>query len=556
MGLIPYMQEFIFLISTALLGSMAFVIGVDCFTTADLKEFLVYNLGFSAIFPRLEGHFAITSAMQIELGVILLVFFISVATQIRLYNMFETKLAVILKKAKKEEQADQEAKAAQRIAGVMEADVEKFEHRYSKGFPFASPPVTYSPRFGETSHGTPKSESAPLLPELAYTGAISKSPRPDEPLNRRLSAYVRSMVGGDHERQRLAFNTPDSPRESASADVGSQPSEGLLKDILDKEKALEEIARLRERIGAERSSLRPTTASSASPSAESVTFPEAVLRSPVQATLVPHARSQSLTLDAIRPVAQLPNKRLSATSIARPVSQYSIITMQPPASPRSLDPSPSSLPMLQFDAPVQEPTSGLNYHNRTRSQGALMGRSPSNNTISGMGGPKAGPQRIITGALPSRPSSQSLQSIPVARTQTMDIAELQARHRRKLSQLQSGSRNSLVTLAGEAPAAGPAATTGPAPNSSHRKRSSSTAGLNTIDSTRGLSQGPRTSTVVNEFGQIQSLPVGGGSKRSSRRQSMPRPATGLSMPIIIQPAPALQSATVPAKTGPNDWLAY
>lgn len=557
MGLIPYLQEFVFLVGTALLGCIAFVLGIDCYTTANLKEFFVYNLGFGAIFPRLQGRFTITSAMQIELGVILLVFFISVAAQIRLYNLFEKKLSVIMRKAKQEEQVTAEAKAANRIAGVMEKDVGKFEHRYSKGFPFASPTVIYSTQFAHQVPGTPKFESTPLLPELAY-----RTHRPTssaaEATGRRLSAYVRGIVGAGSDRERLPSDASDLPSDLHPVNAFKQPSEGLLKDILEKEKALEEIARLREQIGAERLSLRPSTAGTVSPLAESIAFPEAVLGSAgPQAAACQHGRSHSLTIDAMRATALLPVKRALPASVPRPISQYSIVTTQAPVAPRPLPPSPSALPMLQFDAPTPAPTSGLNYHNRTRSHCTLLGRSPSSNTISGG---NFVPQRVITGALPSRPSSTSLQSAVMPRTQTMDIEELQARHRRKLSQIQSGSRNSLVVAAGDSVSVQSPVIPSASISNSPRKRSSSAAGLNTFDNSRRLSHGARHFMSINEFGQMRGATAGQtGSKRSARTGSYARPGTGLSMPVIhdaISPLIEAEPAKSHSESRPNDWLTY
>ena len=548
MGLIPFMHEFVFLVSTALLGSMAFTIGIDCYTTANLKEFFVYNLGFAAIFPKLGRRFSITSAMQIELGVILLVFFISVAAQIRLYNLFETKLAVILKKARKDEEMDKEEKAAGRITETMGKDIEKFEHRYSKGFPFAASPLDQSPSLGQHAFGTPRSETVPLLPELAYsTPSLPKSTH-KEGINHMLSSYARVLVGGQ-DRERLLSNAPDSPRESSAVEGAVQPSEGLLQDILDKEKALEEITRLRERIGAERSSLRPSSASSANTSANSVAFPEPVYNTPVPSSPLPHMRSQSLTLEVANAPAQ-PIKRASAASVPRPISQYSLITTQASVAARPATAEAAALPMLQLDGPTRG--DAATHHARHRSQGALMARSPSNNTLSGA--TKSGPQRIITGSIPSRPSSQSLQNIAIPRTQTMDIHELEARHRRKLSQIQSGSRNSLVLASAgsnssKPPMRSPTMYSMPtAIGGTSRKRSSSAAGLTGMDGSKRYSQAQRQS-MVDEFGQLRDGAAEVGSNRNSGRGSV----AGMTLPSTL---PTAQATATVVKRGPNAWLSY
>lgn len=122
--------------------------------------------------------------MQIELGLIALIFCISIAVQIRFFNLFEKRLARLFAKTEEsEKRRKEEEEAAARIGNVMNGDVEKFEHRYSRRFPFAIPGVLPShatqahsdskastpslPSHTET-FSTPKSESTPFLPELTY----------------------------------------------------------------------------------------------------------------------------------------------------------------------------------------------------------------------------------------------------------------------------------------------------------------------------------------------------------------------------------------------------
>jgi hypothetical protein len=62
------------------IGSTAFVLGVDCFTSQGLKEFYFWNLGFRSVFhdqlaPQ-QGVFRLSQGMQIELGVVGLVAFL------------------------------------------------------------------------------------------------------------------------------------------------------------------------------------------------------------------------------------------------------------------------------------------------------------------------------------------------------------------------------------------------------------------------------------------------------------------------------------------------
>ncbi|KAF4605111.1 hypothetical protein EYR40_003894 [Pleurotus pulmonarius] len=70
---IPKIHYHILLVSTAFVGSSAFILGVDCYTTAGLKEFYIWNLGFGSLFTKFTTNgipFPVTQTMQIELGLI------------------------------------------------------------------------------------------------------------------------------------------------------------------------------------------------------------------------------------------------------------------------------------------------------------------------------------------------------------------------------------------------------------------------------------------------------------------------------------------------------
>jgi hypothetical protein len=86
-GLVSTFHYHLILTSTAFIGATAFILGVDCFTRAGLKEFYIYNLGFrNGLFPKLwvqeegsvgEWVFPLLTIMQVEIGVLIAVFLVS-----------------------------------------------------------------------------------------------------------------------------------------------------------------------------------------------------------------------------------------------------------------------------------------------------------------------------------------------------------------------------------------------------------------------------------------------------------------------------------------------
>ncbi|KAI0348391.1 hypothetical protein BDW22DRAFT_1320508 [Trametopsis cervina] len=116
------LHYYIIIISTAFVGATAFMLGVDCFSTAGVKEFYIWNLGFTSLFTRYQKlgiQFPVSQTMEIELGLLGAVALMGIALQLRILKVLQRKLAEI-----KAEQArldeDQEARAADRFASVDE----------------------------------------------------------------------------------------------------------------------------------------------------------------------------------------------------------------------------------------------------------------------------------------------------------------------------------------------------------------------------------------------------------------------------------------------------
>ncbi|KAG1757686.1 hypothetical protein EDB19DRAFT_1935381 [Suillus lakei] len=106
---IPRIHWHMLLVATAFVGSSAFILGVDCYTTAGLKEFYVWNLGFTSLFPKYVNNgiaFPVTQTMEIELGLIGAITLMGGAVQLRILRVLQRKLKEI---AQEEKKRDEEA---------------------------------------------------------------------------------------------------------------------------------------------------------------------------------------------------------------------------------------------------------------------------------------------------------------------------------------------------------------------------------------------------------------------------------------------------------------
>jgi len=102
-------------------GSSAFMLGVDCFTTAGLKEFYIWNLGFRSLFPKYVNNgidFPVSQTMQIELGLIGAITLMGIAVQLRVLTVLQRKLQEIAEEQKKRDE-EAEIQAAGRFATVL-----------------------------------------------------------------------------------------------------------------------------------------------------------------------------------------------------------------------------------------------------------------------------------------------------------------------------------------------------------------------------------------------------------------------------------------------------
>ncbi|KAH8925731.1 hypothetical protein BT69DRAFT_1318032 [Atractiella rhizophila] len=132
------LQPYVIIASTSVIGATAVVLGVDCYTTQNLKEYYVYILGFKAIFPdrNKDKSFNVSDniewlvlAMQIELGVLGALIICGIAFQARILKVLKEKVQKI--KEEDQEREVMEEVAAQDLESRKIADLARWEEKHN-----------------------------------------------------------------------------------------------------------------------------------------------------------------------------------------------------------------------------------------------------------------------------------------------------------------------------------------------------------------------------------------------------------------------------------------
>ncbi|KIM75371.1 hypothetical protein PILCRDRAFT_79053, partial [Piloderma croceum F 1598] len=128
---IPKLHWHVVLVSTAFVGATAFMLGVDCFTTAGLKEFYVWNIGFKTLFPKFVDNnmrFPVSQTMQIELGLMGATALMGGAVQLRILAVLQRKLKEIAAEQRKRDE-EAEIHASKRFTGLSK-EKEEWERNH------------------------------------------------------------------------------------------------------------------------------------------------------------------------------------------------------------------------------------------------------------------------------------------------------------------------------------------------------------------------------------------------------------------------------------------
>ncbi|KAI9060595.1 hypothetical protein FKP32DRAFT_1613581 [Trametes sanguinea] len=256
---IPKLHYYILLTSTAFVGATAFMLGVDCFTTAGLKEFYVWNLGFDMLFTKYKDHgikFPVTQIMQIELGMMGAVSIMGMAVQFQILKILQRKLKEI--EAEREKQnREAEERAAERFREIEEEKAAwERDHPSLLKHGRADSNLSGMPLlFGKDGLGSPETETQVGTPRPRYQSGLSEfmaAPTPSEELQRAASKQLQTPgalpaldLGDDIEA-----NVPKTfIADDAKDDKPSKPlTPAELEDLKRREELLSEIQTIRKSI--------------------------------------------------------------------------------------------------------------------------------------------------------------------------------------------------------------------------------------------------------------------------------------------------------------------
>ncbi|KAI9445092.1 hypothetical protein H4582DRAFT_2108841 [Lactarius indigo] len=484
---IPRIHYQVLLVATAIVGASVVMLGADCFSTAGLKEFYVWNIGYRNLFPKYTEHniqFPVSQAMQIELGLIGAVTLMGIAVQLRILHVLQQKLKEIAEEQRRREQQD-DAKAAERFSKL---ELEKAE--WEREHPSLD---RYDRRDSEFSGTT-----------LLKGGDSSSNPRDDSNLGtrpRRSSGMSEFLAAGtpEEELKRAAMKRPQSPgvlpvldlgsdikddvpRAFVSGDIGkSKFSSVKMEDLKAREDLLQEIQTIRRSIDVLKAETpQPSSGSSSESRQPSLTTSQ-------HPSFVSHARTLSYDLNGTtfgsshqRPPRQSdPRARIQSMGSPAFGAHIGHTIGRPTSAPLRDDdwdsylrdrkllqpPSGVSAPIATTPVPVVVPTPRLSVP--TAVQDALMRRQMRESLLEAGGiegtladsrtsaaNPDAAPvsQRAHHRRTASSPLSSSympptilpprkVTPPPALQSRTVTYEELTERHREKLHELQAPLTN-------------------------------------------------------------------------------------------------------------------
>ncbi|KLO09329.1 hypothetical protein SCHPADRAFT_943720 [Schizopora paradoxa] len=256
---LPKIHYHVLLVSTAAVGATAFVLGIDCFTTANLKEFYIWNIGFQALFTKYTSagiQFPLSQMMEIELGLIGAFFLMGCAVQLRVLRILQFKLREITREAKRRED-ELEAQATGRFKET-EAELALWEKEHGRmdsrisSFPLMKDQETNSPGTEETSQFSLHGER-----RQRYTSGVSDFMAAPPPEDRRqsLGALPAMDLGFDIESNipqdfvdKDLLTKKESLDNKGTSSTGRTLTSHNVNDLKKKEDLMAEIASIRKSI--------------------------------------------------------------------------------------------------------------------------------------------------------------------------------------------------------------------------------------------------------------------------------------------------------------------
>ncbi|KAK7059062.1 hypothetical protein VNI00_001686 [Paramarasmius palmivorus] len=471
---IPKIHYHVLLTSTAFVGASALMLGIDCYTTAGLKEFYVWNIGFNALFPKYTNNgieFPVTQTMQIELGLMGGLALIGIAVQLRVLKVLQYKLQEIaLEQKKRDEEAEIQASSRLALLAREREEWEK-EHGMNKhdrsNSNFSNMPLmkdhdgSASPATAEyRSDVTHIGEGRPR-----YQSGVSDfmaAPMPDDDLKRASRNQNPGVLPALDLGLGLKDDVPNDYITKLDDNGRRQPTAAELEDMKKKDELVAEINSIRKSIealksgspepgstlGSRRQSLTSRRTLSIDASNALLPAQPSHLRPPRERD--PRARTQSMDL--------MSNSNFGE-SISRPASTplrdndwdayvQERKLLQPPAG---ITPPITTTPMNVASSRIQMPPAVAEALSQRKRRENVLGHGDPH-TDSSEDIPLSDMQRArrrsstggnipVTILPPKKPIASPTPQRPAAQTRTRTFEELNERHREKMRDLQAPVTN-------------------------------------------------------------------------------------------------------------------
>lgn len=260
--LAPPLHEYVLLASSAWVGATAFMLGVDCYSRVGLKEFYIYNLGYSNLFPSLNDQkFPLTQSMQVELGALAAAALIAGAIQFKVVDILSKRRKQLRDEEAARIEAEEVARAAENFKNV-DAELAEWEGQHGDGTSTTklysekdTDEYSYSrrPSLGQFPSTTPilTANSAPSKPKQDYL-ADNGGYQPVPTTTRRVSLMEEmgfATEGGTKEVD-LGDPCPTPGEKGPSSELGAGD------DLNEKLRLLAEVRRARQSIRSSMDQLR------------------------------------------------------------------------------------------------------------------------------------------------------------------------------------------------------------------------------------------------------------------------------------------------------------
>lgn len=250
-----YTRPYGLIFSTSISGATAFVVGIDCFSKAGLKEFWVYIWALNDdLFPLNTNTYPITRGTRVETVVIVLGTIIGIISQIKLWKVVQDR-----QKARQAVQAEDgrrrdavEEALGRHIARQNDRDRSEWEKRYGDRLdPNRNTWVEANSEnkglssISTTEVGsTPNSDSNESLEMTAMPDNISRAPMYSSKSNRQSNVPVQPIQEVEEEDYSASERKADQDRSLAEAKLNGispqLPSERFSIDLPQKSPRIEE----------------------------------------------------------------------------------------------------------------------------------------------------------------------------------------------------------------------------------------------------------------------------------------------------------------------------